>query len=68
MDFSENSSSNDGRRPVPSGPDQPIDPERLKKVEKLKRAVADGTYHVSAEDLAGKLIDHMLQPKLEPHE
>jgi anti-sigma28 factor (negative regulator of flagellin synthesis) len=68
MDFSENSSSNDRGRPDTSGPDQPIDPERLKKVEKLKRAVADGTYYVSAEDLARKLIDHMLQPKLEPNE
>jgi anti-sigma28 factor (negative regulator of flagellin synthesis) len=49
-------------------PDQPLDPERLKKIEKLKQAVADGTYHVSAEDVARKLIEHMLQPKLEHNE
>jgi anti-sigma28 factor (negative regulator of flagellin synthesis) len=54
-------------QPDASSADQPIHPERLKKIEKLKQAVADGTYHVSAEDLARKLIDHMLQPKLEPN-
>jgi anti-sigma28 factor (negative regulator of flagellin synthesis) len=40
-----------------------IDEARLKKIAKLKTAVADGTYHVSAEKLADKLIEHMLEPK-----
>ena len=44
--------------------DDLIDEERLKKIAKLKQAVADGTYHVSAEDLADKLIAHMLEPKV----
>jgi anti-sigma28 factor (negative regulator of flagellin synthesis) len=55
-------------RENPSMNDQTIDPDRLKKIESLKQAVADGTYHVPAEDLARKLIEHMLQPKLEPNE
>jgi len=40
-----------------------IDEERLKKIAKLKQAVADGTYYVSAEQLADKLLEHMLEPK-----
>ena len=40
-----------------------IDEERRKKIAKLKQAVADGTYYVSAEELADKLIEHMLEPK-----
>ena len=39
------------------------DEERRAKIDKLTQAVADGTYHVSAEDLADKLIQHMLGPK-----
>jgi anti-sigma28 factor (negative regulator of flagellin synthesis) len=40
-----------------------VDEERRKKIARLRQAVADGTYHVSAEDLADKLIAHMLEPK-----
>jgi anti-sigma28 factor (negative regulator of flagellin synthesis) len=40
-----------------------FDEERRKKIASLKQAVADGTYYVSAEDLADKLIAHMLEPK-----
>jgi Anti-sigma-28 factor, FlgM len=39
------------------------DEERLRRIARLKQAVADGTYHVSAEQLADKLIEHMLEPK-----
>jgi anti-sigma28 factor (negative regulator of flagellin synthesis) len=40
-----------------------VDEERLKKIAKLKQAVADGTYYISAEQLADKLLEHMLEPK-----
>jgi anti-sigma28 factor (negative regulator of flagellin synthesis) len=46
-----------------AGIEDVIDEERLKKIARLKQAVADGTYHVSAEALADKLIAHMLEPK-----
>jgi flagellar biosynthesis anti-sigma factor FlgM len=42
---------------------QPIDEARREKIEKLKKAVADGTYNVSADVVARKLIEHMLEPK-----
>jgi flagellar biosynthesis anti-sigma factor FlgM len=41
----------------------PIDEARREKIEKLKKAVADGTYSVSAEEVARKLIEHMTEPK-----
>jgi anti-sigma28 factor (negative regulator of flagellin synthesis) len=40
-----------------------IDDARREKIESLKKAVADGTYTVSAEEVARKLIEHMLEPK-----
>ncbi len=46
----------------PSESQSPIDEARREKIEKLKKAVADGTYHVSAEEVADKLIEHMLEP------
>jgi anti-sigma28 factor (negative regulator of flagellin synthesis) len=50
-----------GKQPSDSQP--PIDEARREKIEKLEKAVADGTYSVSAEEVAGKLIEHMLEPK-----
>jgi anti-sigma28 factor (negative regulator of flagellin synthesis) len=47
----------------PSDSEPPIDDARREKIEKLKKAVADGTYSVTAEELANKLIEHMLEPK-----
>ena len=43
--------------------DSAPDPERRKKSNDLKKAVADGTYHVSAEEVARKIIEHMREPK-----
>jgi len=40
----------------------PIDQARREKIANLKKDVADGTYNVSAEELADKLIEHMLEP------
>jgi flagellar biosynthesis anti-sigma factor FlgM len=40
-----------------------IDPERREKIEKIKKALADGTYRISNEDVARKLIEHMREPK-----
>jgi flagellar biosynthesis anti-sigma factor FlgM len=45
-------------------PDDDLDGVRLEKVERLKAAIANGTYHVSAEDLAEKMIESMLERKL----
>ncbi len=47
----------------PGDSESPIDEARREKIEKLKKAVADGTYNVSAEEVANKLIEHMLEPK-----
>lgn len=58
------SSANDQRPTNPIiGIDGVFDEERGKKIARLKQAVADGSYRVSAEDLADKLIAHMLEPK-----
>jgi anti-sigma28 factor (negative regulator of flagellin synthesis) len=35
---------------------------RLNKIEKIKKALADGTYHVSAAEVARKIIDNMREP------
>jgi flagellar biosynthesis anti-sigma factor FlgM len=42
--------------------DQSMDEARLNKIEKIKKALADGTYHVSAAEVARKIIDNMREP------
>jgi anti-sigma28 factor (negative regulator of flagellin synthesis) len=42
--------------------DHPIDDARLEKIANLKKAVDDGSYNVSAEELARKLIEYMREP------
>ena len=39
--------------------DESLSDVRMEKVEKLRAAIADGSYRVSTEALADKLMDHM---------
>jgi flagellar biosynthesis anti-sigma factor FlgM len=43
--------------------DEDLGDVRMEKVERLKAAIANGTYSVSAEDLAEKMIESMLERK-----
>jgi flagellar biosynthesis anti-sigma factor FlgM len=47
-----------GKSDVPA-----VDEARQKKIARIKKAVEDGTYQVSSDDVARKLIEHMLKPK-----
>jgi anti-sigma28 factor (negative regulator of flagellin synthesis) len=42
--------------------DKSIDEARMKKIANIEKALADGTYHVSAAEIARKLIDQMREP------
>jgi flagellar biosynthesis anti-sigma factor FlgM len=42
--------------------DKTMDQVRVEKIAKIKKALANGTYHVSAADVARKIIDHMHEP------
>jgi flagellar biosynthesis anti-sigma factor FlgM len=42
--------------------DKSMDEARMEKIAKIKKALADGTYHVSAAEVARKIIDHMQEP------
>jgi flagellar biosynthesis anti-sigma factor FlgM len=42
--------------------DKPMDKVRMEKIAKIKKALANGTYHISAADVARKIIDHMQEP------
>jgi flagellar biosynthesis anti-sigma factor FlgM len=39
--------------------DKSMDEARIKKIANIKKALADGTYHVSAAEVARKLIDQL---------
>jgi flagellar biosynthesis anti-sigma factor FlgM len=42
--------------------DKSMDQARVEKIAKIKKALADGTYHVSAAEVARKIIDYMRVP------
>jgi anti-sigma28 factor (negative regulator of flagellin synthesis) len=42
--------------------DKSMDQARVEKLLKIKKALADGTYQVSAAEVARKIIDHMQEP------
>jgi flagellar biosynthesis anti-sigma factor FlgM len=42
--------------------DKTMDEARTEKIANIKKALAEGTYHVSASDVAGKIIDKMEVP------
>jgi hypothetical protein len=44
------------------GLDKSMDTARLEKIAKIKKAISDGTYHVSAAEVVRKLIDQMREP------
>jgi anti-sigma28 factor (negative regulator of flagellin synthesis) len=62
-DQAEDCTQQPGESGVRASDDSAADAERLKKIDDLKKAWADGTYHVSAEEVAPKVIEHMLEPK-----
>ena len=50
-------------RPDAPLPDSLDDQVRHDKVASIREALQNGTYRVSSDDVARKLIDHMLRPK-----
>lgn|GEM_PF-4187211 len=39
------------------------DPERSRKIARIRRAVKSGRYHIESSDVAAKLIEHMFRPQ-----
>jgi anti-sigma28 factor (negative regulator of flagellin synthesis) len=42
--------------------DKPMDDARRNKIENIKKALADRTYHVSAAEVARKILGNMQEP------
>jgi flagellar biosynthesis anti-sigma factor FlgM len=42
--------------------DKSMDQARVEKIAKIKKALADGTYHVSAAEVARTILDNMQEP------
>jgi anti-sigma28 factor (negative regulator of flagellin synthesis) len=62
-DNAEDAAKQQSESGVKASDDGAADADRLKKINDLTKAVADGTYHVSAEEVARKIIEHILDPK-----
>ena len=50
-------------KPTKGNPAPDAEEARQQKIARIKKAVEDGTYEVSSDDVARKLIEHMLKPK-----
>jgi flagellar biosynthesis anti-sigma factor FlgM len=62
-------SSNDQLRSIrrrAAGAEEPSSDSnvRMEQIARIRAAIAEGRYHVSAADLAQKLIDHMVATRL----
>jgi anti-sigma28 factor (negative regulator of flagellin synthesis) len=56
------SQSGDSRKTAPVKTAAPrFAPNRSRKIARIRKAIADGSYDVPAADVAGKLIEHMLE-------
>jgi flagellar biosynthesis anti-sigma factor FlgM len=42
--------------------DKSMNEARSNKIDNIKKAIADGTYHVSAAEVARKILDNMQEP------
>jgi anti-sigma28 factor (negative regulator of flagellin synthesis) len=51
------------RRRTKAKANSAFDAERAKKIADIKKALDNGTYSVPDEEVARKLIEHMLEPK-----
>ncbi len=52
-----------GGGPPANGEDATVEPARREKIARLKQAIEEGTYQVSSDEVARKVIEHMFQPK-----
>jgi hypothetical protein len=63
VSFMRKESGTSGTGPIKDcsgGVDSFADRARLEKLDRLRKSLTENTYHVNAEDLAGKIIDYML--------
>lgn len=49
------------RGSVAAGSNPDADSARMEKIARIRKAIAEGRYHVSAEDLAEAMIQHLVR-------